>query len=114
VLWLNLAHARHKLDDLEGGAAAASHAVALEPKSKLGLTLAADCLTRAGRQRELVELFLSIDMEAIDDAGLHLQLGVALYRLGRYQEAVKALLNVLKYDPCSPRPLRSWAMSSNC
>jgi len=101
VLWLNLAHARLKLNDYDRGAEAACRAVALEPRSKLGLNIAASCLERAGRQRDLVQLFRSIDMQAIDDAGLHMQLGIALYRLGRYEEAVKALLEVLKHDPRS-------------
>jgi predicted O-linked N-acetylglucosamine transferase (SPINDLY family) len=101
VFWSNLAHARLKLNDFARGAEAACRVVALEPKSKLGLNIAATCFERAGRQRDLVQLFRSIDMQAIDDAGLHMQLGVALYRLGRYEEAVKALLEVLKYDPRS-------------
>lgn len=99
VLWLNLAHARLKLEDLERGAAAASRAVALDPASELGLTLAAQCLARAGRHHDLVALFGSVDMQTISDAGLHLQLGQALCRLGRLEESVQAFFDVLRRNP---------------
>ena len=99
TMWLNLAHARLKLEDLPGGAAAASRAVALDPACELGLTIAAQCLARAGRHQDLVALFRSVDMQTIGDAGLHLQLGQALYRLGRMEESVQALLGVLKRNP---------------
>ncbi len=100
VLWLNLARARLKLDDLDRGADAACRAVALDPKCEPGLDIAAQCFERAGRERDLVDLFLSVDMEAIGDANLHLRLGIALSRLGRFPEAIKAIFDVLKRDPC--------------
>ncbi len=99
VMWLNLAHARLKLADLERSAAAASQAVALDPRSELGLTIAAQCLARTGRHHDLVALFRSVDMQAVGDAGLHLQLGQALYRVGRMEESVQALFDVLKRNP---------------
>ncbi|HYA65980.1 MAG TPA: tetratricopeptide repeat protein, partial [Burkholderiaceae bacterium] len=99
VIWLNLAHARLKLEDLERGAAAASRAVALDPGSALGLTIAAQCFARAGRYQELVALFLSVDMQAIGDTGLHLQLSQALCRLGRLEESIQVLLDILRRNP---------------
>ena len=99
VLWLNLAHARLKLDDLERAAAAASRAVALDPGSELGLTIAAQSLGRTGRHQDLVALFRSVDMQAIGDAGLHLQLGQALCRVGCLEESVLALFDALKRNP---------------
>ena len=101
VMWLNLAHARLKLEDLDRGAAAASRALALDPASELGLTIAAQCLAAAGRYHDLVVLFRSVDMQAISDANLHLQLGQALCRLGRFEESVQALLDVLRRNPRS-------------
>ena len=101
VMWLNLAHARLKLEDLERGAAAATRAVALDPASELGLTIAAQCLAAAGRHHDLVALFRSVNMQAIGDASLHLQLGQALCRLGRLEESVQALFDVLRRNPRS-------------
>jgi protein O-GlcNAc transferase len=99
VIWLNLAHACLKLGEFERGADAACRAMALDPSSELGLNIAATCLGRMERHRDLVQLFESIDMGAVQDPGLHLQLGVALSRLERYQDAVKALFDVLRRDP---------------
>ncbi|HXY05095.1 MAG TPA: hypothetical protein VEI05_00995 [Burkholderiaceae bacterium] len=101
VLWLNLAHARLKLGDTERSATAACRAVALDPRSELGLTIAAQCFAHAGRQQDLVALFRSVDMHAIGDARLHLQLGLALCRLERFEEAIRAFLDVLVRNPRS-------------
>ncbi|SPE19412.1 putative O-linked N-acetylglucosamine transferase, SPINDLY family [Burkholderiales bacterium] len=101
ALWLNLAQARLKLDDLARSSDAACRALALDPRCGPALAIAAQCLERAGRQRDLVALFRSIDMQAIDEAGLHLKLGIALARLGHYQEAVGAFFDVLQRNPRS-------------
>jgi predicted O-linked N-acetylglucosamine transferase (SPINDLY family) len=103
VAWLSLAHARLQLGAFASGADAARRAVALDPRSELGLNLAAQCLEHTGRLRELAELFASVDMDAIADSDLHLRLGIALTRLGRFEGAVKALLDALR------RNLRSTA-----
>ena len=110
VLWLNLAHARLKLGELERGALAASRAVALQPGSALALTIAARCLQGAGREHELVALFRSVDLNAINDANLYLQLGQALYRLGRFTEAIRAFFDVLR---CDPRCAEAFAQLGN-
>jgi predicted O-linked N-acetylglucosamine transferase (SPINDLY family) len=98
-LWLNLAHARLRLDDAAGGATAARRALALDPRSELGLNLALQCLQRAGRLDELVELFGSVERKSIRDPNLHLQLGMALFRLGRLRDAVTAYFDALQRDP---------------
>jgi tetratricopeptide (TPR) repeat protein len=96
VPWLNLSHARLQLGEFDSGAEAACRALALEPGSELGLNLAAQCLEHTGRLRELAELFATVDMDAISDSDLHLRLGIALTRLGRFEGAVKALLDALR------------------
>ena len=98
VAWLNLAHARLMLGQAEQGAAAACRAVALDPRSPLALTIAAQCYEHSGRLQELADLFASIDMAAIAEPDLHLRLGIALTRLGRFEGAVKALLDALRRD----------------
>jgi len=98
VPWLNLAHARLQRGAHEAAAEAACRAVALDARSELGLELAAQCLEHTGRLSELVELFESVDMNAIANPDLHLRLGTALARLGRYDGAVAALLGALRRD----------------
>ena len=98
VGWLNLAHARLKLDDFEGAATAACRAVALDRRSEVGMGIAARCFEHAARYLELVDLLQSADLSAIAKPELHIRLGVALTRLGRLQEAVNAFLDALRRD----------------
>ncbi len=98
-LWVQLARARVQIGDYEGGNDAARRAIALEPPCEAALELAAHCLERAGRERDLVELFSSIDCKSVNSAGLHLRLGIAFSRLGRFQEAVAAIFEALKRNP---------------
>ena len=96
--WLYLAHARFKLEDFESSATAACRAVALDRRSEMAMGIAVRCFERAARYREVAELLQSADMAAIKAPELHLRLGVALTRLGRFQEAVNALLDALRRD----------------
>ena len=98
VGWLNLAHARLKLEDFDGAASAACRAVALDRRSEVGMGIAARCLEHAARYGDLVELLQAADMSGLAKPELHLRLGVALTRLGRFQEAVNAFLEALRRD----------------
>ena len=99
LLWLHLARARLKLDEFAAGADAACRALALDPTNELALKIAATCLQSSGRERDLVTLFDSTNRQAICDPELHLQLGTALFRLGRSEEAIQAIFDSLKRDP---------------
>jgi predicted O-linked N-acetylglucosamine transferase (SPINDLY family) len=96
--WLGLAHASLQTRDFDAGVRAARRAVALEPGSTMALGLAAQCLESTGALTELVELFAAADMTRITDPDLHVRLGIALTRLGRFEAAVKALLDALRRD----------------
>jgi predicted O-linked N-acetylglucosamine transferase (SPINDLY family) len=98
LAWLNLADARVKQGDFERGAQAACRAVALDPRCERGLDIAARCFEHAARHGDLVALFQSADMAQVAAADLHLRLGIAFTRLGRFEEAVKALLDALRRD----------------
>jgi len=99
LLWLHLARARLKLDEFTTGADAACRALALEPGNELALKIAATCMQCSGRERDLVTLFDSVNRQSIGDPELHLQLGAALFRLGRGTEAVQAIFDSLRRDP---------------
>lgn len=99
VYWLNLAHARLRLGELGRGAGAAARALVLDPGSELALQLAVQCLGAAGRHGELAALFDAANMDAVADADLHLERGMALTRLGRFQDAIKAFFSVLRRKP---------------
>jgi predicted O-linked N-acetylglucosamine transferase (SPINDLY family) len=98
VPWLSVAHALLQLGQHERASRAACAAVRLDRRSELGLTIAAQCFEHCGRHRELVELFASAELASITTPDLHVRLGIALTRLGRFQDAVKALLDALRRD----------------
>ena len=96
--WLQLGEAQRQLGAFERGATAARRALALDPGLEAALAVAADCYERLGRHHDLVELFLSTGVDRLQDARLHLRLGIALSRLGRFEEAVRALFGALQRD----------------
>ena len=63
------------------------------------LVAAARELRRLGRDAELVALCQAADAASIADPLLHLELGMALFRLGRQREALHALFEALRRDP---------------
>ena len=99
VFWLNLAHARVKLGDLEQGVIAARHAAALDPHSELAISIATQCLAAANRHEEMIELLQRLDLATVDDPGPHFSLGDAYCAMYQYPEAVSAYLAALQRKP---------------
>jgi predicted O-linked N-acetylglucosamine transferase (SPINDLY family) len=79
------------------GAPEAARATAAAPPHRLAA--AAHELRRLGRDRELVALCQAGDTASSADPALHLELGMALFRLGRQREALQALFDALRRDP---------------
>ena len=99
VFWLNLAHARVKLGDLEQGVIAARRAAALDPHSELAISIATQCLAAANRHEEMIELLQPMDLATVEDPGPHFSLGDAYCAMFRYPEAVTAYLSALQRKP---------------
>ena len=99
VFWLNLAHARVKLGDLDQGVIAARRAAALDPHSELAISIATQCLAAANRHEEMIELLQQMDLATVDDPGPHFSLGDAYCAMYRYTEAVSAYLSALQRKP---------------
>ena len=99
--WLNLAHARLHLGDHARGARAAARVVDLDPRSEAGLDIAAQCFEATGRFQDLANLFATADLASLAAPHLYVRLGIACTRLGRFEEAVKALLEALRRDIAS-------------
>ncbi len=99
VFWLNLAHARVKLGDLEQGVAAARRAAALDPHSELAISIATQCLAAANRHEEMIELLQRLDLASVEDPSPHFSLGDAYCAMYRYAEAVSAYLCALQRKP---------------
>jgi predicted O-linked N-acetylglucosamine transferase (SPINDLY family) len=95
VYWLNLAHARVRCGEFEGGAQAARRGACLAPESELALCVAAECLYLANRHRDTIALFEGRDLDRMKDHKPHFQLGLALHSLDRYQEASQCYLAAL-------------------
>ncbi|HYA65145.1 MAG TPA: tetratricopeptide repeat protein [Burkholderiaceae bacterium] len=99
VFWLNLAHARVKLGELELAVLAARRALAIDPHSELAVTIATQCLAAANRHEEMIELLQALDLEQVSDASAHFALGQACLALNRYQDSVSAFLAALQRKP---------------
>ncbi|HYA65981.1 MAG TPA: tetratricopeptide repeat protein, partial [Burkholderiaceae bacterium] len=99
VFWLNLAHARVKLGELEQGVIAARRAAALDPHSELAISIATQCLAAANRHEEMIELLQQMDLATVEDPGPHFSLGDAYCAMYRYTDAVSAYLSALQRKP---------------
>ncbi|SPE19411.1 putative O-linked N-acetylglucosamine transferase, SPINDLY family [Burkholderiales bacterium] len=99
VFWLNLAHARVKLGDLERAADAARRAAALDPQSELAVSIATQCLAAGNRHEETIEMLRRLDLDHVENSSPHFALGNALTALHRYREAIDAYLAALKRKP---------------
>jgi predicted O-linked N-acetylglucosamine transferase (SPINDLY family) len=99
VFWLNLAHARVKLGDLELAAEAARRAVELDPKSEIGVSIASQCLAAGNRHEEIVAMLQRLDLASVANPNPHVALGDALAALHRYREAAQAYLAALARKP---------------
>ncbi len=99
VFWLNLAHALVKTGELEQAADAARRAVALDPRSELGVSIATQCLAAGNRHQETIDLLRTLDLEKVKDAAPHLALGNAFLAVHNYREAIGAYLNALRRKP---------------
>jgi predicted O-linked N-acetylglucosamine transferase (SPINDLY family) len=99
VFWLNLAHARVKLGDLESAADAARRAAVLDPKSEIAISIASQCLTAGNRHEETIELLRGLDLENVRNPNPHFALGEALAAVHRYREAIEAYLAALGRKP---------------
>ncbi len=99
--WAARARQQLRQGALAAAAQAASRAVALNPATAPLLHAVADAYERSGRHHDAVELLQSVALERIGDPNLFLRLGIALSRLGRFEEAVQALFAVLRRDPRS-------------
>jgi predicted O-linked N-acetylglucosamine transferase (SPINDLY family) len=99
VFWLNLAHARVKLGDLESAADAARRAAALDPKSEIAISIASQCLTAGNRHEETIELLRGLDLANVQNPNPHFALGEALAAVHRYREAIDAYLAALGRKP---------------
>ncbi len=99
VFWLNLAHARVKLGELEAAADAAQRAVRLDPRSELALSIASQCLAAGNRHDEIVELLHSLDLEHVKSSSPHFALGDAYGALHQYGKAIHCYLEALRRKP---------------
>jgi len=99
VFWLNLAHARVKLGDLEQAVVAARRAAAIDPHSELAVSIATQCLAAANRHEEMLELLQGLDLDRVANPEPLFSLGEALSALNRHQEAVTAYLAALRRKP---------------
>ena len=99
VYWLNLAHARIKCGDAEGGAEAAQRVAAITPRSAAALAAVSECLNTANRHHETIALLTGQSAAGLVDPHLHFQLGEALRHLNRYPDAIKAYLAALSLKP---------------
>jgi predicted O-linked N-acetylglucosamine transferase (SPINDLY family) len=99
VFWLNLAHARVQLGDLEQAVVAARRGAAIDPHSELAVTIATQCLAAANRHEEIIELLQRLDLDHVDDPTPHFALGNALCALNRLEESVGPYLAALRRKP---------------
>jgi protein O-GlcNAc transferase len=103
VFWLNLAHALVRTGELEQAADAARRAVALDPKSELGVSIATQCLAASNRHDETIEMLGALDLDRVKEASPLLALGDALMAKHKYRDAIGAYMNALKRKPdCQP------------
>lgn len=99
LFWVNLGQARRKLGDLDGACAAAEEALRTDPSSKIAVQLRLATRLERHRYADAIEDAARVTRE---DGATHHQwadYGVALYQLGRHQEAVSALLRALACKP---------------
>jgi predicted O-linked N-acetylglucosamine transferase (SPINDLY family) len=99
LYWVNLGQARRKLGDLEGAATAAEEALRADPASRIAVQLRLATRLERHRYADALE-----DAERVTryESATHQQwadYGIALYQLGRHQDAVSALLRALACKP---------------
>ena len=99
VFWLNLAHARVKLGDLENAADAARRAAELDPSSEVALSIASQCLAACNRHEETIAMLQRLDLAKVRNPNPHFALGDALSALHRYREAIDAYLAAIGRKP---------------
>ncbi len=71
----------------------------------------ADMLLKAGRDEEAARAYRDLLARSSDDAGLYLNLGVALARLGRLDEAETCFDETLRIEPTNARALLNIALA---
>jgi predicted O-linked N-acetylglucosamine transferase (SPINDLY family) len=99
VFWLNLAHARVKLGDLDDAADAARRAAQIDPTSEVAVSIASQCLAAGNRHEETIEMLERLDLSKVRNPSPHFALGDALAALHRYQDAIKAYLAAIGCKP---------------
>jgi len=99
VFWLNLAHAKVKLGELDDAADAARRAAQIDPSSEIAISIASQCLAAGNRHEETVAMLQSLDLSAVRNPHPHFALGEALSALNRYPEAIKAYLAAIGCKP---------------
>jgi len=99
VFWLNLAHAKVKLGDLDNAADAARRAAQIDPTSEVAVSIASQCLAAGNRHEETIEMLQRLDLSKVRNPSPHFALGDALAALYRYQDAIKAYLTAIGCKP---------------
>jgi predicted O-linked N-acetylglucosamine transferase (SPINDLY family) len=94
-------HARALLarDNLEGAAAEAHRAFALDPMNRVACELAVECLMQMNRCAEALQTLHSLSPQIPRDAAFHGKVGLALRRMGKLREAVAAFFESLSLQP---------------
>jgi predicted O-linked N-acetylglucosamine transferase (SPINDLY family) len=99
VFWLNLAHAKVKLGDLETAADAARRAAEIDPESEIAVSIASQCLAASNRHEETIAMLQRLDLTKVKNPNPHFALGDALSALHRYREAIDAYLAAIGRKP---------------
>lgn len=100
LMWLNLAHARHRLDAIEGALEAIERALACDPGSEVARRLAVDLWSRRFAARgpagaQLADLPASIRR----DAAMLAAIGERLWAIRRTVDAVQVMMAALVLAP---------------
>lgn len=107
LVWAS--YALEQLDQVDEGLAAATRALALEPRNPTALN--SRCWKRALLGQEL-EGALADCLQAAalqpDESGVHDSLGFVLYRLGRFEDAIASDTRALALDGVSRAAANSW------
>jgi predicted O-linked N-acetylglucosamine transferase (SPINDLY family) len=99
VFWLNLAHAKVKLGELEAAADAAQRAAEIDPTSEIAVSIASQCLAASNRHEETIAMLQRLDLANVRNPNPHVALGDALSALHRYREAIDAYLAAIGRKP---------------
>lgn len=90
LVWLNLARAQSRSQQLDAAIASATRAFALDPASPLACRILADCLTAQHRHAEAADCFARLAPNAPRDHEFLSAHGIALFSAGRLREAIDA------------------------